>query len=46
MAHGEAILELDELREDVHRELMRCHMACGQRAGAAPVRALPQRAAA
>lgn len=32
VAHGEAILELDELREDVHRELMRCHMACGQRA--------------
>jgi DNA-binding SARP family transcriptional activator len=32
VAHGEAILELDELREDVHRELMRCHLACGQRA--------------
>jgi DNA-binding SARP family transcriptional activator len=32
IAHGEAILELDELREDVHRELMRCYVAMGQRA--------------
>lgn len=29
---GEAMLELDELREDVHREVMRCHIAAGQRA--------------
>ena len=29
---GEAMLEIDELREDVHREVMRCHIAAGQRA--------------
>lgn len=31
---GEAMLELDELREDVHREVMRCQLAAGQRASA------------
>lgn len=30
--HGEAMLEIDELREDVCREVMRCHLAAGQRA--------------
>jgi len=30
--HGEAMLDMDALREDVHRELMRCHLAAGQRA--------------
>ena len=30
--HGEAMLEIDELREDVCREVMRCHVAAGQRA--------------
>jgi DNA-binding SARP family transcriptional activator len=30
--HGEALLEIDELREDVCREVMRCHLAAGQRA--------------
>lgn len=30
--HAQAILDLDALREDVHRELMRLHMQVGQRA--------------
>jgi DNA-binding SARP family transcriptional activator len=30
--HGEAMLEIDELREDICREVMRCHLAAGQRA--------------
>ena len=30
--YGLAMLELDELREDVHRELMRCYLQAGQRA--------------
>lgn len=31
LRYGQKILELDPLREEIHRELMRLYMACGQR---------------
>ncbi|MFC2077574.1 BTAD domain-containing putative transcriptional regulator [Candidatus Bipolaricaulota bacterium] len=34
VAVGQRLLALDPLQEDVHREMMRCHVAAGQRARA------------